>query len=163
MSLVICSLVQKDAHKLAPLVAAYAQAMKRGAPRRPDEYYSELLLEDGTAEVLGAYVDDALVGFAVYFELPDTMSGHRVGHLEDIYVLPEFRNRGIGRKFVETLKVEGQSRGWDHLRWVIPPAVDAAATGLPADSALYDEIAIQSAYRLYDVIIDPLSVRRYKD
>ena len=100
------------------------------------------------------------MGFAVFFDLPDTMSGHRVGHLEDIYVLPDYRNRGIGRKFVDTLKIEGQSRGWDRLRWVIPPPVDAAATGLPSDSALYDEIANQSTFRLYDIIIDPLSRRR---
>lgn len=162
MSVVICALVQKDAHKLAPLVAAYAQAMKRGAPRRPDEYYAELLLEDPIAEALGAFVDGELVGFAVFFDLPETMSGHRIGHLEDIYVLPEFRNRGIGRRFVDTLKIEGQSRGWDRLRWVIPPPVDAAATGLPADSALYDEIATQSPLRLYDIVIDPLSQKREK-
>ena len=160
MSLVICALTQKDAHKLAPLIAGYAQAMKRGAPRRPDEYYAVLLSEDRIAEVLGAFIDDVLVGFAVFFDLPDTMSGHRVGHLEDIYVLPDYRNRGIGRKFVDTLKIEGQSRGWDRLRWVIPPPVDAAATGLPSDSALYDEIANQSTFRLYDIIIDPLSRRR---
>jgi GNAT superfamily N-acetyltransferase len=159
MSLTICALTQKDAHKLAPLIAAYAQAMKRGEPRRPDEYYAELLSEDETAEVLGAFIDDDLVGFAVFFDLPDTMSGHRVGHLEDIYVLPDFRNRGIGRKFVETLRIEGQSRGWDRLRWVIPPPVDAAATGLPADNALYDEIAVQSTSRLYDIVIDPMSLR----
>ena len=157
MPLTIAALTQKDAHQLAPIIAAYAQAMKRGAPRRPDEYYAELLAEDPATEVLGAFVGEELVGFAVFFDLPDTMSGHRFGHLEDIYVLPNFRNRGIGRKFVEVLKVEGQSRGWDRLRWVVPPPVDAAATGLPTDSALYDEIATQSGQKLYDIVIDPLS------
>jgi GNAT superfamily N-acetyltransferase len=158
MTLTIAALTQKDAHKLAPLIAAYAQAMQRGAPRRPDEYYAELLTEDKAAETLGAFIDDELVGFAVFFDLPDTMSGHRVGHLEDIYVLPNFRNRGIGRKFVETLKIEGQSRGWDRLRWVVPRPVDAAATGLPADTALYEEIASLSTSKLYDILIDPLSL-----
>jgi len=157
MTVSIVALTQKDAHRLAPVIAAYAQAMKRGAPRRPDEYYAELLTDDRTAEVLGAYVGEELVGFAVFFDLPDTMSGHRVGHLEDIYVLPGFRNRGIGRKFVETLKIEGQSRAWDRIRWVVPRPVDAAATGLPTDSALYDEIASASTSKLYDIVIDPMS------
>ena len=75
----------------------------------------------------------------------------------DIALLPDYRNRGIGRKFVDTLKIEGQSRGWDRLRWVIPPPVDAAATGLPTDTALYEEIATPSTSKLYDIIIDPLS------
>src|SRR5690606_31960254 len=42
----------KEARDLAPLLAAYAQALKRGAPRRPDEFYAETLLQDRTAEVL---------------------------------------------------------------------------------------------------------------
>ena len=81
MPLTIAALTQKDAHQLAPIIAAYAQAMKRGAPRRPDEYYAELLAEDPATEVLGAFVGEELVGFAVFFDLPDTMSGHRFGHL----------------------------------------------------------------------------------
>ena len=32
----ITSLRLKDAHELAPLVAGYGQALKRGAPRQPD-------------------------------------------------------------------------------------------------------------------------------
>ena len=38
----------RDALKLAPLIAAYGQALKRGAPRRPDQYYAEQLLQDRT-------------------------------------------------------------------------------------------------------------------
>lgn len=157
MSTTVRALGQKDAHRLAPLIAAYAQAMRRGAPRRPDEYYAELLTADRTAELVGAFVSDELVGFAVFFDLPDTISGYRIGQLEDIYVLPEHRKRGIGRQFVETMKVEGQSRGWRVLRWIIPKPVDAAATGLPAESGLYEEIAAPSAQRLYEIVIDPLA------
>ena len=157
MTVTVRALGQKDAHDLAPLIAAYAQAMRRGAPRRPDDYYAELLTADRTAEVIGGFVGEELVGFAVFFDLPDTISGKRVGQLEDIYVLPEHRKRGIGRTFVETLKIEGQSRGWGRLRWIIPRPVDAAATGQPQEAGLYDEIAKPSAFRLYEVGIDPMA------
>ena len=157
MTVTVKALGQKDAHNLAPLLAAYAQAMRRGAPRRPDEYYAELLTADRTAEVIGAYVADELVGFAVFFDLPETITGFRTGQLEDIYVLPEHRKKGIGRKFVETLRIEGQSRGWSRLRWIIPRPVDSAATGLPEEPGLYEELAKPSAQRLYDILIDPLS------
>jgi hypothetical protein len=33
----------RDAHEFAPLLASYAQALKRGAPRRPDDFYAEHL------------------------------------------------------------------------------------------------------------------------
>jgi GNAT superfamily N-acetyltransferase len=157
MTITITALTPKDALALAPLIAAYAQAMKRGAPRRPDIYYAELLANGKAAEVLGAWVKEEMVGFAVFFDLPDTMTGLRVGHLEDIYVLPDYRNRGIGRNFLEKLKIEGQSRGWARLRWTIPRPVDAAATGLPSEPGLYDEIAKPSTSRLYEIVIDPLA------
>ena len=133
-----------------------AQAMKRGAPRRPDEYYAELLAVDPATEVLGAFVDEELVGFAVFFDLPDTMSvtgRSSRGYLRPARV-PQPRHRSQVRRGTEG---RGQSRGWDRLRWVVPPPVDAAATGLPTDSALYEEIATPSVSKLYDIVIDPLS------
>lgn len=157
MTVTVKALGQKDAHKLAPLIAAYAQAMRRGAPRRPDEYYAELLTTDRTAEVIGAFEEEELVGFAVFFDLPETITGFRAGQLEDIYVLPAHRNRGIGRRFVETLRIEGQSRGWSRIRWIVPRPVDSAATGLPEEAALYEELARPSVQRLYEIVIDPLA------
>lgn len=157
MTVTVKALGQKDAHKLAPLLAAYAQAMKRGAPRRPDEYYAELLTADRTAEVIGAFEGDELVGFAVFFDLPETITGYRAGQLEDIYVLPAHRKKGIGRRFVETLRIEGQSRGWSRLRWIIPKPVDSAATGIPEEQSLYEELAKPAVQRLYEIQIDPLA------
>lgn len=113
-------LMLADAHDLAPLVAAYTQDRKRGAPRRPDDYYAELLLSDRTAEILGARQDGNLVGFAVFFDLPDTMTGMRAGQLDELYVDHDARRQGIGRALVEALAEEGRERGWTHLRWMVP-------------------------------------------
>jgi GNAT superfamily N-acetyltransferase len=157
MTVTTRALVQKDAPHLAPLIAGYAQAMRRGAPRRPDQYYAELLTADRTAEVVGAYLGEDLVGFAVFFDLPDTISGLRIGQVDDIYVLPAHRGRGIGRTLLDVLKAEGQSRGWARLRWIVPKPVDAAATGLPHETGLYEEVATPSTSRLFEVVIDPLA------
>lgn len=54
----------RDAHEFAPLLASYAQALKRGAPRRPDDFYAEHLLQDRAAEALGARVDGNLVALS---------------------------------------------------------------------------------------------------
>src|SRR5690606_29730651 len=66
-----------DAPQLAPLLAAYTQSLKRGAPRRPDIYYAETLLQDRVVEVLGARLDGDLVGFTIVYDLPDPLSGLR--------------------------------------------------------------------------------------
>ncbi|WP_029060766.1 GNAT family N-acetyltransferase [Labrenzia sp. DG1229] len=137
----------ENAHQLAPLIAENAQALKRGAPRRPDEYYAERILGDKSAEVLGAFVADDLVGFGVYFDLPELITGLRIGQLDDIYVHPDHRNQGTGRKIIETLVSEGQRRGWLHLRWIVPgknaPAV-----------ALYEKIAEPDHRKSYVIPID---------
>lgn len=145
-----------DARSLAPLIAAHAQALKRGAPRRPDTYFAELLLADPVAQVVGAFSDDRLVGFAVFFDLPDPVSGLRVGLVEALYAAPAVFDLAVDRRLVETLVTEGQSRGWARLVWMVPKPVDPSATGLP-ETPLANALARPSGTRLYEIVIDPLA------
>lgn len=139
-----------DAHQLAPLIAENAQALRRGAPRRPDDYYAERILADKTAEVLGAFIGDDLVGFGVYFDLPELITGLRIGQLDDIYVHPDHRNQGTGRKIIDTLVSEGQKRGWLHLRWIVPGKNTPAV-------ALYEKIAEPDHRKSYVIPIDRIA------
>ena len=136
-----------DAHQLAPLIAENAQALKRGAPRRPDEFYAERILSDKNAEVLGAFANGELIGFAVYFDLPELITGLRLGQLDDIYVHPNHRQKGTGRKMIESLVEEGHKRGWLHLRWLVP------GKNVPA-VALYEKIAQPDHCKSYLIPID---------
>jgi GNAT superfamily N-acetyltransferase len=104
-----------DARDLAPLIADYAQALKRGAPRRPDGFYAETLLQDRTAEILGARLDGALVGFAIFTDLPDPLSGLRCGQVDHLYVHHDHRQKGIARALVDLLADQAEERGWSRL------------------------------------------------
>ncbi|NVK35580.1 MAG: GNAT family N-acetyltransferase [Rhodobacteraceae bacterium] len=116
----IKTLRSEDASQLAPLIAENAQALKRGAPRRPDEFYAENILGDKNAEVIGAFKEGKLVGFAVFFDMPELITGLRIGQLDNIYVHPDFRKQGIGRQMIGNMKSTGKSRGWMHIRWMVP-------------------------------------------
>jgi GNAT superfamily N-acetyltransferase len=118
--IVVATLALKDAHEVAPLLAASVQDRKRGAPRAPDQYYAELLLKDRTAEIFGARFDGRLVGYAVFFDLPDTMTGMRTGQLDDLFVIQDARGRRIGQALIEALAAEGERRGWRQIRWMVP-------------------------------------------
>lgn len=142
----IKALTAADAHRLAPLIAENAQALKRGAPRRPDEYYAQRILDDKTAEVIGAYDSGSLIGFSVFMDLPDLITGLRIGQIDEIYVHPDHRNKGIARKMIESLVTEGQSRSWLHVRWLVR---DKTAPEI----ALYDKIAQPDELRSYVIPI----------
>ncbi|MCB1423640.1 MAG: GNAT family N-acetyltransferase [Nitratireductor sp.] len=105
----------KDSLQLAPLIAQYGQALKRGAPRRPDQYYAEQLLQDRSAEFLGAVLDGELVGFILFYDLPEPVSGKRAGQCDHIYVHHDHRGKGIAKALVDVLADQAEARGWSKL------------------------------------------------
>lgn len=105
----------RDARELAPLLADYAQALKRGAPRRPDEYYAEKLLQDRSAELLGARLDGVLVGFVIFYDLPEPVSGMRAGQVDHIYVHHDHRKKGIAKALIDVLADKAEERSWSKL------------------------------------------------
>lgn len=136
-----------DARHLAPLVAAYAQALKRGAPRRPDEFYAERLLQDRTAEILGARVDGELVGFAIFYDLPEPVSGMRAGLCDHIYVHHDHRGRGIAKALIDVLADTGEARSWRRLMLLAPR--------IPEDGRkLYEQIAAPADWSSFVIRFD---------
>ena len=138
----IAALRLRDAHALAPLIAAYGQALKRGAPRRPDQYYAEQLLQDRVAEFLGARIDGELVGFILFYDLPEPVSGKRAGQADHIYVHHEQRGKGIAKALVDVLADLGSERGWSKLMLNAPRRPDTGirvfeAVAEPADWSSY--------------------------
>jgi GNAT superfamily N-acetyltransferase len=88
------------------------------------------LLRDGWGETprfkaLMAEWDGEVVGFALYFWSYSTWVGHHGIRLEDLYVTPTMRGRGIGKALLARLARiavdEGCSRlEWDVLEWNTP-------------------------------------------
>jgi ribosomal protein S18 acetylase RimI-like enzyme len=136
-----------DARELAPLIAAYGQSLKRGAPRRPDEFFAETLLQDRVAELLGARIDGVLVGFLVFYDLPDPLTGMRVGQVDHLYVHHERRRNGIAKALLDLLAEEGESRGWS-----------ALVLNAPRDPAegrkLYEKIAVTADWASFVMRFD---------
>jgi len=136
-----------NARELAPLIAAYAQSLKRGAPRRPDEFHAESLLQDRAAQLLGAWVDGALVGFLVFFDLPDPVTGMRVGQVDHLFVHHEQRRKGIARAMLDVLSEEGESRGWSRMVLNAPRQPEESRK-------LYDGLASNADWLSYVIHFD---------
>jgi GNAT superfamily N-acetyltransferase len=69
------------------------------------------------AEVVIAEVDGAPAGFALFFQNYSTFLAQPGIYLEDLYVRPEARGRGIGRALLAHLARVAVERGCGRLEW----------------------------------------------
>jgi GNAT superfamily N-acetyltransferase len=71
------------------------------------------------AEVLLAYWDGQAVGFALYLRNFSTFLGQAGIYLEDLFVEPEHRGKGIGKALLIRLAKIAVERGYGRLEWAV--------------------------------------------
>lgn len=71
------------------------------------------------AECLLAYDGGEAVGFAVFFHNYSTFLGKPGLYLEDLFVKPEARGRGIGRALLKRLAEITLERGLGRMEWAV--------------------------------------------
>ncbi len=77
------------------------------------------LFEKKSAEVLLAYHAEALVGFAIFFHNFSTFQGRHGLYLEDLFVRPIARRKGVGLKLFSTLAKIAQERECGRMEWSV--------------------------------------------
>lgn len=81
------------------------------------ELLEEWIFDKNKAEVLFVLEDGKEVGFALYFYNFSTFLGRAGIHLEDLFVLPEYRGRGYGKAILKKLAQITVQRGCGRLEW----------------------------------------------
>ncbi|MEE7531952.1 GNAT family N-acetyltransferase [Klebsiella huaxiensis] len=119
-----------------------------GSPQPQDvtEYTWQRLL-DTASSLLGrvAVVDGKVVGFVICVLHEGTWVKTPICYLEDLYVDPQVRGRGIARTLMQSLQVEGIEKGWSRLYW-------HTRTDNPA-RRLYDEFTPADDYVRYRITL----------
>ena len=72
-----------------------------------------------SAEAVIAEVEELPVGFALFFHNFSTFGGKRGLYLEDLYVRPDHRGRGIGRRLLRHLARTARERGCRRFEWSV--------------------------------------------
>jgi len=72
-----------------------------------------------SAESVVAELNGEVIGFALYFTNFSTFLGRPGMYLEDVYVKPVHRNRGIGRQILKTLASICLERGYGRFEWSV--------------------------------------------
>ena len=70
-------------------------------------------------EVVLAYSGDDPVGFALFFHNFSTFLGKHGLYLEDLFVVPEWRGRGVGKRLFAHVAGVAESRQCGRLEWTV--------------------------------------------
>jgi len=80
------------------------------------------------AEVLIAYYDNEAAGFALFFSNYSTFLARPGIYLEDLYVIPRLRGKGIGKTLLITLARIAKERNCGRFEWAVldwnKPSID---------------------------------------
>lgn len=85
-----------------------------------------------------------VVGLANWREFPDQLSASTGIFLDDLYVSPEARGRGVGEQLLEALAQVARDRGIGVVRWITAPDNTTARR-------LYDRVAERAPWVTYDL------------
>jgi GNAT superfamily N-acetyltransferase len=123
---------------LLPLIAAYqrfyeADEIDGGRNRA---FFSRFLAPSEDGMLLGAWRDDELAGYAcLYWSFTSVVPAETV-LMNDLYVDPASRGRGVGRALIEASAAVGRERGAQRLEWMTAPGNETA-------QLLYDSTGAQ--------------------
>lgn len=71
------------------------------------------------AECILAFEDGVPAGFAIYFLTYSTFLAKPGLYLEDLFVMPHFRGRGIGKALILHLARLANDRGYGRMEWAV--------------------------------------------
>jgi GNAT superfamily N-acetyltransferase len=80
---------------------------------------SALFGKQPPAECLIADLSNAPIGFALFFHNFSTFAGKPGLYLEDLFIKPEYRGRGYGRKMLAHLANLAVQRGCGRFEWAV--------------------------------------------
>lgn len=75
------------------------------------------VFDEKQAEVIFTYLNDEVIGFALYFLSFSTYIGNVNMHLEDLFIEPEHRGNGYGKALLKELGNIVIERGYGRMEW----------------------------------------------
>lgn len=97
------------------LLARYEKMMDQVTAT--EDLLREWIFNKRQAEVLFALEDGKEAGFALFFHNFSTFLGRSGLYLEDLFVLPEYRGKGLGKALLGKLAQIAVERGYGRMEW----------------------------------------------
>lgn len=103
----ICALAHYE-HLPPPDAAAQQRLYADAFHRTPPRYTALLAIDDG-----------AVCGYCMFFETYSSFLAKPTLFIEDIFVLPQWRGRGIGRALLAHVALEARKRSCGRMEWLV--------------------------------------------
>ena len=142
MSVRIAALAAADHARWLVLVRAYKEFYKSPVSDPQYAHVWKRLLGNDRIWGLGAHLDGKLVGITHYLFHTGAWN-NEVCYLQDLFVDPAVRGRGIARALIEAVAQASRERGAEKLYWL-------TQTHNKAARALYDKVARYNDFIRYD-------------
>jgi GNAT superfamily N-acetyltransferase len=112
----------EDSEKLLPLMRAYCDFYEASPSDQGLLEMARVLITDpDQGHMFIAHQDGVPVGFATLGWKWSSLKGARIGYLEDIFVAPDARGRGIADALIEVCADRCRSRGMRAMEWLTAP------------------------------------------
>jgi GNAT superfamily N-acetyltransferase len=116
----IAAATERDLPLILKLVRDLAEYEKLAhAVVSTEHVLRESLFRKRVAEVVIGYAGDEPAGFAVFFQTFSTFLGVPGMYLEDIFVEPKWRRKGLGRQLLVHLATMARERGYGRVEWSV--------------------------------------------
>ena len=105
-------------HRFIRELAAY-EKLEADCTGTMEQLRETLFGEAPSARVLLAFAGGQPAGFAVYFFTYSTFAASPLLYLEDLFVKPEARGSGVGRRLFGELRRIAEAKGCARLEWTV--------------------------------------------
>ena len=142
---------EQDRPDWCKLFASYGQFYDQQLSENVlDRVWRWLMDGDHPTSGLVAVKDGQIVGIAHFRPYFRTLTGSSACFLDDLFVVPSERGRGVGRRLIEATSVLAEKAGWDFVRWM-------TAQDNRQAQQLYDSVAEKTEWLTYQ--LSPQAVR----
>lgn len=145
MTVIVRPIASSDRDEWAPLFIAYGVFYETSFDATVvDGVWNWLMDPAHPSNALVAVTDDAVIGFALFREQPDTFTAGPSWYLDDLFVEPATRGTGAGTALIAALKEHAIAHGGGTIRWI------TAADNVTAQS-VYNRVASKKTWITYEL------------